>query len=228
MVQLLWYFRKMGIGHFPWYSDTSIAFRVLNIRPVNSINHQTIGYRIQASFIGLSDVIGYWQGCGSASLYADPDPSLYFNAEPYPSFYFNVYSDPAFTLMRIRICFRILLLIKVTETLIVHRPSMAPFWASTPSFKSINSWIFTLKLIRIWIQLFPINADPDPAFHSKCGSGFATDIGVQKKVRCSALDMLSYITDTDSWYYCTHIKIHTLRYVMCWWPFLAIKLASVS
>jgi hypothetical protein len=50
------------------------------------------------SFVSISRVTLFFQGCGSASVYnADPDadPAFHFNADPGLTFHFNVETDPA-------------------------------------------------------------------------------------------------------------------------------------
>ncbi len=158
MVQLLWYFRD-GQWALP------MVFRCFD--SLQSIechywprNNQTIRYRIQGSSIELS--------CHRISA------GLRIRI----------------TSMRIRIHLFSLMRIRSAsgpaphhsnanlQPLIVYRPSRAPFWASTPSFK-------VYKLLDLYFETdpdldpaFPYYANPDPAFHSKCGSGFATlDIG---------------------------------------------------
>ncbi len=61
---MIW-FNCSGISEMVTYFD---SLQNIEYQTGNSRNRQTIGYRIQASSTELSDVIGYWQGCGSASL----------------------------------------------------------------------------------------------------------------------------------------------------------------
>ena len=48
-------------------------------------------------------VLSFRQGCGSAFIFADPDPAVLFNADPDPADLFNADPDPAAFYMRMRI-----------------------------------------------------------------------------------------------------------------------------